>query len=81
MFLYSLWKGYINKDIGKGAYNPKLAEFCEKHNAIEMHTGGHAYPEMIKAVKDKVDANEVFTIHSEVNCGRTLYEKCKLFVK
>ena len=65
LFLYSLWKGYINKDIGKGAYNPKLAKFCEKHKAIEMHTSGHAYPEFIEQVISVVEPREVITIHTE----------------
>lgn len=69
LFLYSLWKGYINKEIGKGAYNSKLAEFCEKHNAIEMHTSGHAYPEFIEQVIEAVNPGEVITIHTECNGG------------
>lgn len=69
LFLYSLWNGYINKDVGKGAYNSKLAEFCEKHNAIEMHTSGHAYPEFIDQVIDAVDPGEVITVHTE-NVGK-----------
>lgn len=69
LFLYSLWKGYINKDIGKGAYNPKLAEFCERHNAVEMHTSGHAYPEFIDQVISTVDAKEVIVIHTENQKG------------
>jgi len=43
IMIYSLWKGYIDENTGKGAYNAKLAEFCKKHNAIDMHTSGHAY--------------------------------------
>lgn len=65
IFLYSLWKGYIDKEIGKGAYNEKLADFCKRHNAIEMHTSGHAYPEFIEQVKETVGAEEIITIHME----------------
>ncbi len=64
VLIYSLWKGYINKDIGKAAYNPKLAEFCSKHNMIEMHTSGHAYPDFIKAVINAVDPDELIPIHT-----------------
>ena len=67
MFLYSLWSGYIDEKIGGAAYNPKLAEFCRKHNAIAMHTSGHAYPEFIEKVKETVGAGEVITIHTEDN--------------
>ncbi len=66
IFLYSLWDGYITKEKGKGAYNEKLAKFCEKHNAIPMHTSGHAYPEYIEQVKTAVCAEETITIHTEV---------------
>lgn len=67
MFLYSLWEGYISKEKGKGAYNEKLAKFCEKHNAIPMHTSGHAYPEFIEQVKKAVNACENITIHTVVD--------------
>lgn len=66
IFLYSLWDGYITKERGKGAYNEKLAKFCEKHNAIPMHTSGHAYPEFIEQVKAAVGAVETITIHTEI---------------
>lgn len=65
IMIYSLWKGYIDESIGKGAYNKQLADFCKRHNAIDMHTGGHAYPEMIEAVIREVDAGEVIPIHTE----------------
>lgn len=65
IMIYSLWKGYIDEEVGKGAYNAKLAEFCKKYKAIDMHTSGHAYPEMIQAIIDVVDANEVQYIHTE----------------
>ncbi len=65
IMIYSLWKGYIDEKVGKGAYNAKLAEFCKKYNAIDMHTSGHAYPEMIKAVIKEVNADEVVIIHTE----------------
>ena len=61
-----MWKGYIDKRIGKEAYNPELAEFCKRHNAIDMHTSGHAYPEMIEAVINAVDPGEVKIIHTDV---------------
>lgn len=66
IMIYSLWKGYINKKIGKGAYNAQLAEFCKKHDAIDMHTSGHAYPEFVEQVIKTVDAKEVKIIHTEV---------------
>ena len=65
IMIYSLWKGYIDKNIGGAAYNPKLAEFCKRHNAIDMHTSGHAYPEVIEAVIKEVDPDELFPIHTE----------------
>ncbi len=76
IFIYSMWHGYIDKNV-KGSYNEKLAEFCKKHNAIEMHTSGHAYPEFIKQVIDTVNAKEVKLIHSEVN-GENLMENIDL---
>ena len=67
IFLYSLWDGYITKEKGKGAYNEKLAKFCEKHNAIPMHTSGHAYPEFIEQVMALVNARETRIIHSNIH--------------
>ena len=69
IMIYSLWKGYIDKEIGGNAYNPKLAEFCKKYNAIDMHTSGHAYPEMIEAVINAVDPVELIPIHTENRSG------------
>lgn len=69
ILIYSLWKGYIDKDIGRHAFNPKLSEFCKKHNAIDMHTSGHAYPEMIEAVINAVDPKELIPIHTEDRDG------------
>ncbi len=65
IMIFSLWKGYIDEEIGKGAYNAKLAEFCKRHRAIEIHTSGHAYPEFIEEVKKAVGAKEVIMIHTE----------------
>lgn len=65
IMIYSLWRGYIDKEIGKGAYNAKLVDFCNRHNAIDMHTSGHAYPEFIDAVIKEVAADEVIIIHTE----------------
>lgn len=67
ILIYSMWKGYIDKKIGKEAYNPELAEFCKRHNAIDMHTSGHAYPEMIEAVIKAVEPDEVKIIHTDIN--------------
>ena len=69
ILIYSLWKGYIDKDIGRHAFNPKLSEFCKKHNAIDMHTSGHAYPEMIEDVINAVDPKELIPIHTEDRDG------------
>lgn len=72
IFIYSLWSGYIKKEWGKGAYDSQLAEFCDKHDAIVMHTSGHAYPEFIEQVVEAVGADEVITIHTDVKeaeCG------------
>ena len=74
VMIYSMWKGYIDKRIGKEAYNPELAEFCKRHNAIDMHTSGHAYPEMIEAVINAVDPGEVKIIHTDVK-GVEFYER------
>jgi len=65
IMIYSLWKGYIDEEIGKGAYNAKLADFCKKYNAIDMHTSGHAYPAIIEEVIEAVEADEVIPIHTE----------------
>lgn len=65
IMLYSLWEGYIDEKIGRAAYHPGLADFCKRHNARKMHTGGHAFPEMIEALIKAVDPDEVIPIHTE----------------
>ena len=60
-----MWSGYINKEIGGNAYQEKLANFCNKYGCKELHTSGHAFPEMINAVSETVDAQEIIPIHAE----------------
>lgn len=67
IMIYSLWKGYIDRDIGKGAYNERLADFCKRYNALDMHTSGHAYPEFIAQVICAVNPGKVIMIHTESN--------------
>ena len=50
ILIYSMWGGYIDKELGGDAYNEKLAEFCERHNAMKIHTCGHATPRLIEEV-------------------------------
>ena len=69
IMIYSLWKGYIDQSIGGKSFNPELAEFCKRHNARDMHTSGHAYPEMIEAVINAVDPEELIPIHTENRDG------------
>ena len=73
ILIYSMWKGYIDKTIGKEAYNPKLADFCKRYNTIDMHTSGHAYPEMIEAVIKVVEPDEVKLIHTDIKEGKYEY--------
>ncbi len=73
ILIYSMWKGYIDKTIGKEAYNPKLADFCKRYNTIDMHTSGHAYPEMIEAVIKAVEPDEVKIIHTDIKEGKYEY--------
>ena len=78
VLIYSLWEGYINEKVGKGAYNPILANFCKKYNAIKMHTSGHAYPEIIEKVVRLVNAKEVKMIHTEVEVDKVLFKDSSL---
>ena len=43
----------------------KLANFCNKYGYKELHTSGHAFPEMINAFIETVDAQEIIPIHAE----------------
>ena len=62
--IYSMWDGYLNPK--KPAYNEKLAIFCQKYNAIIKHTSGHAYPELIEQVINKVNPTQrIWPIHTE----------------
>lgn len=62
--IYSMWDGYLNPK--KPAYNEKLTIFCQKYNAIIKHTSGHAYPELIEQVINKVNPTQmIWPIHTE----------------
>ena len=62
--IYSMWKGYI--DPKEDAYDKKLAEFCKKYHAIQKHTSGHAYPEVIAQVIETVNPTQmIWPIHTE----------------
>ena len=65
VLIYSMWSGYINKEIGGNAYQEKLANFCNKYGYKELHTSGHAFPGMINAVIETVYAQEIIPIHTE----------------
>lgn len=61
--IYSMWSGYIKP--GK-CYNEELAHFCEKYQAVFMHTSGHASKEVIQQVIKAVDPKEkIYLIHTE----------------
>jgi ribonuclease J len=62
--IYSLWKGYIEKD------NPdakKFREFVKRnHLTVEhIHTSGHAALEQLKIFAKKVNAKQIVPIHTE----------------
>ena len=61
--IYSMWEGYISS----GKYQDKeLAEFCKKHDAISMHTSGHAYMETIEKVINEINPTDaIYPIHTE----------------
>ena len=61
--IYSMWKGFL--DPKHPAYNGNLAAFCQKYDAIIMHTSGHAYPETIEAVINAVKPARIWPIHTE----------------
>lgn len=62
--IYSMWKGYIDPETK--AFNKELKDYCDKTNAIYMHTGGHARPELIKKVIELVNPTEmIIPIHTE----------------
>lgn len=66
ILIYSMWPGYINEEVGKDAYSPELAAFCKRHNAINMHVGGHAYPDLIAAVIEATAPMEsIIPIHTD----------------
>ena len=64
LLIYSMWDGQL--DPKRPAYNEKLAIFCQKYNAIIKHTSGHAYPELIEQVINKVNPTQrIWPIHTE----------------
>ncbi len=66
ILIYSMWPGYINEEIGKEAYCERLAGFCKRHNAINIHVGGHAYPDLIASVIECTNPMEsVIPIHTD----------------
>lgn len=65
VLIFSMWEGYINKEIGGDAYNERLADFCSRHNAMRIRTGGHAHPRFIAKVIECVDPVEaVIPMHT-----------------
>lgn len=78
VMIYSLWNGYIDEQIGKKAFQPELADFCKRHNAVSMHTGGHAYPEFVEEVIKTVAAEKVMIIHTEGEKMETLFKDSDL---
>ncbi len=62
--IYSMWEGYLKH--AKPAYNKELADFYKKHQAIPMHTSGHAFPSLIERVINHVNpTEELIPIHTE----------------
>lgn len=62
--IYSMWEGYIKKE--SKAYDEELAKFCEKYNAIPMHTSGHIYPKDLEKVIKTISPREaIIPIHTE----------------
>lgn len=62
--IYSMWDGYINPETK--AYDAGLADFCVRHQAIPMHTSGHAAPDVLAEVIKAVNPREaILPIHTE----------------
>jgi len=62
--IYSLWKGYIEKD------NPDAKKFWgfvkRNHLTVEhIHTSGHATLEQLQKFAKKVNARQIVPIHTE----------------
>ncbi len=65
ILIYSMWRGYIDEEIGKDAYSPQLDEFCRRHDAMHFHMSGHATPGLIASVIECTDpVEEIIPIHT-----------------
>ena len=61
-----LWYvNYTSKTWDGGEVSHVSRNFCNKYGYKELHTSGHAFPEMINAVIETVDAQEIIPIHAE----------------
>ncbi len=66
MLIYSMWDGYIDEELGGEAYSPELADFCKKHEAVHIHVGGHAHPDLIASVIETANPNEaIIPMHTD----------------
>ena len=68
LFVYSMWDGYLDEKRHPHSYNPKWAAFRERHadRWVDLHTAGHATPELIREVIVAVDPREaIYPIHTE----------------
>lgn len=66
MLIYSMWGGYIDEELGGEAYSPDLADFCKRHDAVHVHVGGHAHPDLIASVIETAAPNEaIIPMHTE----------------
>lgn len=66
LLIYSMWDGYIGKKGGRYQKEEHMKLWNMFENRFILHTGGHAYPDDIRAMIEKADPQKaIIPIHTE----------------
>ena len=69
--IYSLWKGYMEKEYNPGGYS-RYNRLKDKYNFIYAHCSGHAFEEDLKKFVKAIEPKKIEPIHTE---HKELYEE------
>ena len=65
VYIYAMSPEYVKQQSGDEAYGEQMADFCKRHNVIDMHLEEHAYPDLVASVIECVNPVEaIMPIHT-----------------
>ena len=67
LLIYSMWDGYKTKDDKSGQKLRDLLEFVQSEGmeVKDIHTSGHADPQAIRQLIEKVNPKHIIPVHTE----------------